>query len=143
MIPGVDFDAVASRHLDHDHVAVGVSEYGDDTADVCGICGFAVGFADVRPERQMHAVPTDSGPTIKVVREDPPERGRGSSIGTRMGPALAEVRGEPGVWFRVATFPGKTGANAAQTSCKKAHPGYSFAARRLEEGSALWARFDA
>jgi hypothetical protein len=36
----------ASALLDEHHDVVGVSDFGDDIADSCEVCGFAVGFCE-------------------------------------------------------------------------------------------------
>lgn len=50
--PEIDIEGTnvtASRVLDNHHDAIGVSEYGDDVLDTCGICLLAVGWI-VEPE---------------------------------------------------------------------------------------------
>ncbi len=98
----------------------------------------------MQPERTIRAVPSNDGPSIEVVREDPPARKGGGTGGfiAKLGAALDEVKESPGVWFRVANFPSKTQASGRQAACRKNHPDFSFAARRVDGGSALWARYD-
>lgn len=96
---------------------------------------------------KLRAVPEQrrnvKAPEIELVRCDPPPPGRRSTIRDALHAQLDAVAADPGTWYRVATWPGKSSAHSAATTLKRTTTGYTFQARAgFDGGSALWARFD-
>ena len=54
-----DTSITGGRLLDDDHDVVGVSSYGDDIADNCAVCGFAVGFYSLPESDHVPGGPRD------------------------------------------------------------------------------------
>lgn len=92
-------------------------------------------------ERPKLTTVRETGWNIELVKSEPPlGRGGRPRFVDQIKDLVEDVRAEPGQWFRIATWPGKSSASGFMKLVKAAYPDLEWSARRFGEGSALFVR---
>jgi hypothetical protein len=81
-----------------------------------------------------------SGPTVGLRRCDPPVKTRRHGLAEQISALVPQLEADPGEWFQVAAWPGKSSGAAMAKRMKDAHPGIEWRGAVTPSGSGLWAR---
>lgn len=85
--------------------------------------------------------PPPSGSSNGIRWEVPPGRGGANRKVERFRPLIPELKRRPGEWARLFDYDKPTGAASAATKLRQAFPDFEIVGRRVEGGSAIFARF--
>lgn len=90
--------------------------------------------------RVQPATPPPSPDGNDIRWEDPPGRG-GTNPADRLRPFVPDLKRNPGKWARCIEYKGPTSAGSYAGKLKKAFPDLQIVGRRVDSGSAVFARY--
>lgn len=87
--------------------------------------------------------PLPPPPANGIRWEEPPASrvGKTAKVLAEVRALVIELKRNPGKWARIKDYASASGAGSIRTKLVAAFPDVEFVARKLDDGSAIWARF--